>query len=81
MPVVAPDIGGISELIGEDTGYLVSARAEPREYERALRAIVADPAKARLRAERLRALIETNHSWSAFRQAVSALPHYLRRGR
>ena len=81
LPVVAPDIGGISELIGEDTGYLVSARAEPREYERALRAIVADPAKARLRAERLRALIETNHSWSAFRQAVSALPHYLRRGR
>jgi colanic acid/amylovoran biosynthesis glycosyltransferase len=36
IPVVAPDVGGIAELVTSESGFLISGRAEPREIAAAM---------------------------------------------
>ena len=77
LPIVAPDVGGIGELIREETGWLVSGPDAIDEYLAALDHIRRDPAEARRRAEAARALIVERHSWEAFSTTIGNIPHYL----
>jgi glycosyltransferase involved in cell wall biosynthesis len=77
VPIVAPAIGGIPELISDETGILLGAEADAKDYETALRAIFAAPASAKQRAQKLISLIRERHSWAGFQHSVESIPNYL----
>jgi glycosyltransferase involved in cell wall biosynthesis len=74
IPVVAPTrVGGIGELINEDTGWPVENQYDAREYAERLREVVASPAEAVRRADALWHIVTTRHSFDAFCGAVRSL--------
>lgn len=72
LPIVAPDVGGISELVYGETGWLVPAEAGADAYVAALRAVRAEPEKAARRGAAVRALVRRCHGWDAYRAAMDA---------
>jgi glycosyltransferase involved in cell wall biosynthesis len=78
LPIVAAIVGGVGELINEETGYPVGERPSVEDYVRALRAIANSPGQAARRSERLLALIGERHSRAHFAEAVARIPGYLR---
>lgn len=77
LPIIAPDVGGISDMITSDTGWLVSGPDAVDEYVAALREIEAKPDLVRLKVSRAQDLLMTRHSWSAFRDAYRRVPGLL----
>lgn len=76
IPVIAPTVGGVGELITRQTGYPLPERPSVHDYAAALNDIAADPQEAHRRSECLKDLIERRHSWPAFVTAVASLPGY-----
>jgi glycosyltransferase involved in cell wall biosynthesis len=76
LPVIAPDVGGIRELINEDTGFLVSGSEGVGEYAEYLKALVNDYGIAAPKLESARALIEARHSWPSFVEQLRQVPDY-----
>ncbi|MDQ0141594.1 glycosyltransferase [Cupriavidus necator] len=76
LPVLAPDIGGISEVIPADSGFLLERFDDVEGYVARVRHFLREPAT--LRCERSRALnmIEQNHSPEAFQEHLARLPSY-----
>jgi glycosyltransferase involved in cell wall biosynthesis len=77
IPVIAPTVGGVVELVDETTGYPLPERPSAADYEQVLRRVVASPAEALERAQRLHALVQQRHSWDSFVAGVAAVPDYL----
>ncbi|WP_188052155.1 glycosyltransferase [Aureimonas fodinaquatilis] len=77
LPIVAPDVGGISELIGPDTGWLMSDQEADEEYVDALKTIHRNPKEAERRVKAAQTYLLANHSRKAFHKALEAVPHYL----
>lgn len=77
MPVVASDVGGIAELISDDTGWLVRERSDPAAYAAALRQACDMPDMASARAQRLMALVQTEHTREKFAAALNESPSFL----
>ncbi|WP_157096930.1 glycosyltransferase family 4 protein, partial [Cupriavidus oxalaticus] len=77
IPIIAPDVGGVGELIDETTGFLVSAQAAPEEYVHALRTIGSSRELAVGRAAGLLKLIDERHTWTAFCRRLTEVPNYL----
>lgn len=80
IPVIAPTVGGVGELITDETGYPLPERPAVADYLEALRKIQADPVAASIKAKNLLALIEGRHSWSAFEEAAQQIPDYFSKG-
>jgi len=78
IPIIAPTVGGVGELISDATGYPLPERPTVDDYEQALQAIAKNPTEALQRSERLHELILQRHSWNSFTASISALPNYLR---
>jgi glycosyltransferase involved in cell wall biosynthesis len=76
LPIVAAKVGGIGELVTDETGYPVPERPAAEDYVRALRAIRADPAKAAMQSARLIGRIADRHSRGEFERSVGAIPGY-----
>ncbi len=77
LPIIAPTVGGIGELITTETGFPLAEQANSDAYAQALREIAQSPRAALARAARLSHLIATRHSWAAFIEQVKKLPAYL----
>lgn len=77
VPIVAPDVGGVRELIGESTGFLVPAKPAAADYSAALNKIAKDRVLAASKAEHLLNLIESRHTWPAFSSRLASVPNYL----
>lgn len=77
VPVIAPTVGGVGELVGEYTGYPLSERPEVSDYLNALEQVRRQPQEAAERAQTLKRLIDRRHSWAAFTSAVETIPGYL----
>lgn len=73
LPVVAPLIGGIGELIDDSNGWLVSRADNVEEYVRQIRLILDEPQLAHRRASKLQARVNERHKWSAFVSRVEEL--------
>ncbi len=54
MPVVAADVGGVGDLVREDTGWPVFRPLDPEAYVARIREMLSDPEEARRRARALR---------------------------
>jgi glycosyltransferase involved in cell wall biosynthesis len=66
LPILATDVGGVSELIDDKTGWLVAHGAGAAAYHTQIERILRDPVEAIARSERLAARIDERHSMDAF---------------
>ena len=78
LPVIASDVGGVSELIhDEKTGYLIDPYDDVNAYIRKLNIAFSQPSvRARL-AENAYGFVQRRHSWHAFSEAVKGTPGYI----
>jgi glycosyltransferase involved in cell wall biosynthesis len=79
LPVVASDVGGISELITDrETGYLIAPYDDVERYVDCLQEIVNHKERLPSIADNARNLIARRHSWKSFTEDLRNLPGYLR---
>jgi glycosyltransferase involved in cell wall biosynthesis len=76
IPIIAPTVGGVSELVSQSTGYPLSERPEARDYEQALRKLLNNPDETARRVMRMTRLINKRHSKEAFLKRLSLIPNY-----
>lgn len=77
IPVIAPTVGGVGELVSPDTGYPLPELPSVDDYEQALRAVSQEPFDALTRAERMLERVLDRHTWDSFIAAVAAVPGYI----
>jgi glycosyltransferase involved in cell wall biosynthesis len=77
VPIVAPDVGGIGELIDDDTGWLIHNYQDAFCYVNALEQIRRSPHEAQRRVDNLVERINTLHNWSVFLRAFSLSPSFI----
>jgi glycosyltransferase involved in cell wall biosynthesis/GT2 family glycosyltransferase len=77
LPVVAPEVGGIAELVDETTGWPVRAPADANAYRDALRAALSDAEAARSRAAAGLERIRERHRFDGFVAQLRAVRGYL----
>ncbi|MEI2302401.1 glycosyltransferase family 4 protein [Ensifer sp. MJa1] len=77
LPIVASGVGGIQELIHEETGWRIDSTDDETMYAEALREIWVNKAGAERRAQRLRQLVVEQHSWSGFVAELSRESSFL----
>lgn len=77
VPVIAPNVGGVAELINSETGYLLPENPTSQDYLIALQMIKNDPFEAVRRATNLLELILNRHNWESFLNDVKRVPSYL----
>jgi glycosyltransferase involved in cell wall biosynthesis len=70
-PIIAPNVGGIGELIDDDTGWLVEDYTDIEGYTAALKAIQQDPKQSKKRAEALVARIKTQFNLDIYKTKIS----------
>ncbi|MFX7858128.1 hypothetical protein ABTK38_20705, partial [Acinetobacter baumannii] len=66
LPIIAPAVGGIGELIDDSTGWLVRQANDVEAYTTALRDVRDDIVGRELRVRRLEGRLEEQHSWEKF---------------
>lgn len=66
VPVVAPNLAAISELIDEDTGYPVEEFCRPDAYAARLCKLLSEPEQTRKRVERAQRRLRKEFSWETF---------------
>ncbi|EDT40334.1 glycosyltransferase family 4 protein [Burkholderia ambifaria] len=76
VPIVAPAVGGVGELITDATGYLLPENPTANDYRAAMEAMIADPATTDTRARSLVELIDERHTWPRFVECVRELEGY-----
>lgn len=77
IPIVAPLVGGIPEVLDSTTGFPVSRFDAVEEYVEAIRSALADPGEARRRGLRAAERVSAEFSWAAFEERVRHTPGYL----
>ncbi|GAA5616348.1 glycosyltransferase [Brucella anthropi] len=75
-PIVASDVGGVSELITPSTGWAVDRFASAKFYAEALREIYADHAEVENRTKRLIDLVHSRHNENAYLKSLCQVPGY-----
>lgn len=73
MPIVASAVGGVPELIRQDTGWPIDDVEDVSAYVSALREAIANPAERIRRADGLQTLVAARHSATAYDAALSAV--------
>lgn len=76
LPVVAPNIGGIAELIHEKTGWLVSDFSNVSEYKTQLLHAVNNVELSREKAKNAWDLLRTRHSKEALIKSIQKISNY-----
>lgn len=77
LPIIASNIGGISELIDSTTGYLVTPYDQAREYAVAIASVINDPVTAKTRAESLLKKLKEQYSQDAYAASLLQVPGYV----
>lgn len=72
LPVIATDVGGVSDLVDEKTGWLVAHKAEAAVYAEALRDVLAHPRESLAKCQAMIALIDERHSFAHFEKQADA---------
>ena len=77
IPIIAPSVGGVGELVNNDTGYVLSEKPTIDDYVDALLSIKNNPQEAARRAKNMINFIHERYSWSGFIHGVNKLVGYL----
>jgi glycosyltransferase involved in cell wall biosynthesis len=70
LPVVASDVGGLHEIVNEQTGWLVDERNNAASFKEALHVIIKNRELLRKKGENARAFVCQSHSWESFERQV-----------
>lgn len=73
LPIVASAVGGVPELIDEETGWPVRAAGDPMAYVAALREMLGDSDLRIRKVEALRARVRERHVFAAYAQKISEI--------
>lgn len=76
LPIVAPDVGGVSELISGRCGYLLPELADADAFAQTLREVLDNLPEAVSKALNAQAVVRERHSWSAFKENLLSIPGY-----
>lgn len=79
IPVIAPTVGGVGELVTPDTGYPLPECPSVDDYEQALCAVIQYPLEATTRAGQLLERVLARHDWGCFLAAVEGVVGYVDR--
>lgn len=71
LPLIAPDRGGITDFVSNETGWLIASHTDVEAYARAIKAVLADPAEAAQRARRAQSIVRHRHTPQAFATALA----------
>jgi glycosyltransferase involved in cell wall biosynthesis len=77
LPVMAPLVGGIPELVDESTGWPIERFDDVDAYVRALAEVATSRDEAERRADRAYDLLADDFSWEAFHRRLRETPGYL----
>jgi glycosyltransferase involved in cell wall biosynthesis len=77
IPVIAPAVGGIAELVNDETGWLIQGNMDSDGYLSALRDIWTRPQEAERRVGNMVARVREYHSWAAYSTAAKLAPSFL----
>jgi glycosyltransferase involved in cell wall biosynthesis/ubiquinone/menaquinone biosynthesis C-methylase UbiE len=77
IPIIASNVGGISELVDDDTGWLIRDFKDPQAYLEALEQVRKSPDEAQRRVERMLQRVRQRHTWGSFTAAFAAAPSFL----
>ena len=70
MPIVATSVGGVPELVNDETGWPISDRSDPEPYVAALREAVSSSPVHDRKLAALAELIATERSWGHFEETL-----------
>jgi glycosyltransferase involved in cell wall biosynthesis len=77
LAIVAPDVGGVAELVTAPSGWLVPRDDDVHGYVSSLAAALGDPAERRRRAEAALRTVHERHTFGAFVSQLAKVPKYL----
>ncbi|MBU9227188.1 glycosyltransferase [Burkholderia multivorans] len=77
IPMVASAVGGIPDLVTEQTGWLIQSYKDADPYVAALRDIIRRPDEARVRAGRMIDRVRSEHSWEQFCATLRVSPSFI----
>jgi glycosyltransferase involved in cell wall biosynthesis len=77
LPIIAPAVGGIPELVDESTGWLIRDARNPQAYLDALKDINDSPQEATQRTDKMRRRLLQRHSWTAYLESLNVPPSFL----
>ncbi|OON89450.1 glycosyltransferase [Pyramidobacter sp. C12-8] len=70
LPTIAPDIGGISDFINDQTGWLVGQDASADDYARAMEEMRSAPELRRTKVLAAQNLLHVRHNETAFKNSI-----------
>lgn len=70
LPIVASDVGGVSEVVTAETGWLVSPFGSVNAYVAAIKQIIDNPTEAASRAAAMKRHLSDQFSEDAYREAI-----------
>jgi len=70
VPIIASNVGGVSELVTQETGWLIDALDDENAYCAAIQQIIDDPAEVARRQEAMKKKMGTERSWDAFKSIL-----------
>ena len=74
LAIVASNVGGIGELVDQETGWLIADLDDPQPYVEALQAIADDPARGQTQISAMRKRLQKNHSWERYLETLDREP-------
>lgn len=77
LPIIAPRIGGIPELVTPKTGILIDDASDVRACVSAVESVIADPSAAACRAAMAHDTATERHSRAAFARALRSVSGYM----
>ena len=77
LPIVASCVGGVSELVDDETGWLVRDHLRPDAYVRALHDAWENSARATCRVRRMSERVQSQHSWETYMASLEVSPSFL----
>lgn len=76
--VIAPNVGGVGELIEDGiTGYLIKSYDDIAEYIKAIKSVIEDPEKSRKQTLQAQAKLKRRHSIDAYQKQIAKEKVYL----
>lgn len=76
LPVIAPDIGGIRDLVNEETGWLIADNEDAEGYSSAVKSIISDPHSVSIKLAAAKTKLSEIHDEFIFDQNVAQKLNY-----
>jgi len=66
IPAIAANVGGVPEIVTQETGWLVDDHDNPEAYVRAIESLLENPGLVRAKGDLARRIVRAERTWSKF---------------